>query len=166
MTKKRILPVCFHALLLSIFFAVVQPANIYAGEKDITIPFTKNYDNVTLTIKMESSGEYTGVLTAPDGTTYDCSVVDATTLTCNIEKVVAGDWSLNISDEYQDAIPKATVSMSQRKVNETDVVDSNNITAVPNSSRTGAYGAETYYGCSVYTLNEFKENVNHLISRD
>ena len=128
MTKKRILPVCFHALLLSIFFAVVQPANIYAGEKDITIPFTKNYDNVTLTIKMESSGEYTGVLTAPDGTTYDCSVVDATTLTCNIEKVVAGDWSLNISDEYQDAIPKATVSMSQRKVNETDVVDSNNIT--------------------------------------
>lgn len=50
MTKKRILPVCFHALLLSIFFAVVQPANIYAGEKDITIPFTKNYDNVTLTI--------------------------------------------------------------------------------------------------------------------
>ena len=128
MTRKRILPVCFHALLLSIFFAVVQPANIYAGEKDITIPFTKNYDNVTLTIKMESSGEYTGVLTAPDGTTYDCSVVDATTLTCNIEKVVAGDWSLNISDEYQDAIPKATVSMSQRKVNETDVVDSNNIT--------------------------------------
>ena len=54
--------------------------------------------------------------------------MDATTLTCNIEKVVAGDWSLNISDEYQDAIPKATVSMSQRKVNETDVVDPNDLT--------------------------------------
>ena len=46
------------------------------------------------------------------------------------------------------------------------IITSDNITAVPNSSRTGAYGAETYYGCSVYTLNEFKENVNHLISRD
>ena len=46
------------------------------------------------------------------------------------------------------------------------IITSDNITAVPKSSRTGAYGAETYYGCSVYTLNEFKENVNHLISRD
>mgnify|MGYP004602285943 CR=1 FL=1 len=33
----------------------------------------------------------------------------------------------------------------------------NGTVAVPNSSRKGEYGVETCYGCSVYTLDEFKD---------
>ena len=33
----------------------------------------------------------------------------------------------------------------------------NGMVAVPNSSRKGEYGVETCYGCSVYTLDEFKD---------
>lgn len=44
------------------------------------------------------------------------------------------------------------------------ITTSTGITAVPNGSRRGKYGVETYFGSSVYTLNEFKESVEELLN--
>ena len=38
------------------------------------------------------------------------------------------------------------------------------IVAIPNNSRKGSYGVESFYGCSVYTLEEFKKNIMEMTS--
>ena len=124
----KVLGKCLFGFALLTVLSTTHPISAYAGEKDVSVPFNSNVQNATITIKLESAGEYTGTLTSPSGDVYECTLVDSTTLTCSIDKIVVGEWTLHIEDEYQDTIPKVMVSMSQKKINETDVVDSKNIT--------------------------------------
>lgn len=124
----KVLEKCLFGFALLTVLSTTHPISAYAGEKDVSVPFNSNVQNATITIKLESAGEYTGTLTSPSGDVYECALVDSTTLTCSIDKIVVGEWTLHIEDEYQDTIPKVMVSMSQKKINETDVVDSKNIT--------------------------------------
>ncbi len=124
---KKNVKMLFFVFLVTVAM-LTNPVSARAEEKNVPINFTRNYDNITLTIKLESAGEYSGTVISPTGDSYECSLVDASTLTCSIDKVTAGDWMLNISDDTQDVIPKVTVTMSQKKSTETDVVDSKNIT--------------------------------------
>lgn len=124
--KKNFMMSFLMCLVIATMF--VKPISVRAEEKNVPINFTRNHDNITLTIKLESAGEYSGAVISPTGDAYECTLVDASTLTCSIDKVTAGDWMLNISDDTQDVIPKVTVTMSEKKSTETDVVDSKNIT--------------------------------------
>ena len=116
--------------LIAIIFMVcmLSPVTVWAAEKEVKVTLSKEYSSVTLTISLESPGSYTGMLVSPKGTVYDCVTVDEQTLTCTVEKISPGDWILFINDEFQTEIPKVSVSISAKKANETDVVDTSNIT--------------------------------------
>ena len=112
----KVLEKCLFGFALLTVLSTTHPISAYAGEKDVSVPFNSNVQNATITIKLESAGEYTGTLTSPSGDVYECALVDSTTLTCSIDKIVVGEWTLHIEDEYQDTIPKVMVSMSQKKM--------------------------------------------------
>jgi len=112
-----------YLFLLMILLFFLHPINVFAGEKSIEIPFSKDYQSVTFNITTTEEGKYKASLTSPKGTKYECVTIDSTTITCTIKKVEKGTWYVTIIDESKTVMPKFSVSVEADTSHSSDVVD-------------------------------------------
>lgn len=116
---------CGFILCASVFF--LTPTITKADEKTSTVNFPQAYNSVTVTISMETEGNYSAVLVSPKEIMYDFVVIDEYTLTCTVADVKEGDWNVVITNENGE-VPKATIKLERSKANESEAIDSENIT--------------------------------------
>lgn len=91
-----------------------------AETRNATVELSDATKNVTFTITMENAGDYDAILIDPQGSTYTYVATSKTTLVCNLDKAVAGDWITQVSATGE--VPKYQVSVSVKKDSSTEVV--------------------------------------------
>lgn len=91
-----------------------------AETRNATVDLSDTVKNVTFTVTMETAGDYDAILIDPQGSTYTYVATSKTTLVCNLDKAVAGDWVTQVSANGE--VPKYHVSVSAKKDSSTEVV--------------------------------------------
>lgn len=103
---------------------ILMTDKVYAGEKEYPFEIDKGYEACKFEIDLDTPGEYTAVVTDPNGNETQCSAIDDTKMTCTIKNAKAGEWKVSISSDAVDDI-KAIIHVSTASARETEVVDNN-----------------------------------------
>lgn len=123
---KFLKKIIFTIFICSLIF-IVPPTTVRANDKTSTINLPQAYNSITITVSLENPGNYSAVLVSPKEESYDFVVIDEYTLTCTVGDAKEGDWNVVITNENGE-VPKATIKLERSKANESEAVDSNNIT--------------------------------------
>lgn len=103
---------------------ILMADKVYAGEKEYPFEIDKGYEACKFEIDLDTPGEYTAIVTDPNGNETQCSAIDDTQMTCTIKNAKAGEWKVSISSDVVEDI-KAIIHVSTASTKETEVVDNN-----------------------------------------
>ena len=112
-------------VMLCIIGMLLGHQDIYAADKQMQVELDKDYTSCVFKLVFDAGGEYEASLSDANDNTYEFATLDDTTMTCSLDKVQAGTYTVNISSEQKEEIGKVTLSVSTNKVSTTDIVNDN-----------------------------------------
>ena len=112
-------------VMLCIIGMLLGHQDIYAADKQMQVELDKDYTSCVFKLVFDAGGEYEASLSDANDNTYEFATLDDTTMTCSLDKVQAGTYTVNISSDQKEEIGKVTLSVSTNKVSTTDIVNDN-----------------------------------------
>lgn len=112
-------------ILLFAILIFASPSMAWAAEKQMQVELDKDYSSCLFKLVFENPGEYQATLTDINGNQYEFVRIDDTTMTCTLEKVKAGGYVTQITNEAVEDIGKVTLSVTTNNVSTTDIVNNN-----------------------------------------
>ena len=112
-------------MLLTVVFTVLTSSifvNAEENSKTVKLTLSKDYKNCEVTISFSEAGNYSATFSdETEKNVYNFGVVDSTTMTCQVEKAKAGEWTITVTSEGN--IPKFTASLDGNSDTTTAAVD-------------------------------------------
>ena len=121
--RKAIAKITTWIILFTICLSIVKPFISQAAEKQTTVTIENEAKDIVFKIVFEKSGTYDAVLISPEGEEYLYTVVDNTTMTCELDKAKVGDWTTKINSSGD--VGKYTISVNGKKDTATTNVSGN-----------------------------------------